>query len=377
MTTNSIPIVNNQFNNFQNQQGMLVSKITLSGREYDVFAVLEDSKGNTLPLPDRFDENTMRRVDEYVQSLITAHKGNGLERRLDTAPIDAITKSGIALHDGSILSHEFTIDSIKTNLSEEDKNKFNTFAGSLNIPLPELKAQDIWNRLENEIKTAPKLQAVQSNPIIPSQPPSLPALPAKESIPTEKEPEEIESTAPVPAERNSLSNPAPVQQNIPTIPTNTPGFDLPKKIKLYQNLASWHKNRHTLSEQDWEIYQELKKKYESKKGMRSQSYEIEKTFEEYLENKVSSQKVRLYEMKEEIKDHARPMIDNYYKHKIIPSEKEMKDFITYAQESPVFNKDLLAQYIHEDVSAEEGVRFIKALERYMSTHLNLEYLLKN
>jgi hypothetical protein len=286
MSITSISSVNNKPQNSPNEQGILVSKIDVGGKQYEVFAVLKDAQGNRLPLPPHFEEKTLHTVDSYVQNLISAHKANDLETKLNSAAIEEITGKGIAFNHGNIISHD-------------------------------PKAQEIWNRIETEIKNDPLL---------------------KQDV------------------QGEVS--CPVKQ----------------QIQLLQNCSS---NLESLSDQEWKIYEGFRQKYNLKKAAYAKtplhsdgkiSFPlIEGTFEEYLNHKIGRKKRKLYQMQDAITKPARSLIHRYYLEGTSPSQEEIKTFLTNAQALPIFKQNLFYQYIAEMHDVEEyGVRFIKALEKYIN-----------
>ena len=147
MSINSIT-----FSNKNIEKEIVLSTITLGGEKYEIFAILKDSKGNCLPLPENFESKTLIKANRLIEALIASHKVNDLEKQIATTSIKKINYQGITLNNGKLLSHDFSIhSSIGSKLSDDVHNHFADLSTALNKPMSSIKAQDIWDHFEETL----------------------------------------------------------------------------------------------------------------------------------------------------------------------------------------------------------------------------------
>lgn len=157
-------------------KGVLVATVILNGKRCNVFAQLEDDKGNLLPMPASFESATMAKVQGAVEALLLAHEGKCIQDKAGAFDVKDITAEGLQLVNGTgRRTHDFAINSILKDLPPASSDILSKFVASSSA----VTAKNLWEQIESAIQadTQPKIApAITPPPQTSTTAPSAPPL---------------------------------------------------------------------------------------------------------------------------------------------------------------------------------------------------------
>jgi hypothetical protein len=140
----------------------------INGGKYKVYAYIEGADGTRIDLPASFDPQAFQTIFSLTQGLLNAHdsKRQSLSEAYEIKGLDAC---GLIKEDGNAVSHDFAIHPTAPTVAEPMANLL-TRSGKP-IEATAIKAQDIWNMLEEEVRKGMQTSN-PSNPLHPITSPS-------------------------------------------------------------------------------------------------------------------------------------------------------------------------------------------------------------
>jgi hypothetical protein len=350
--------------------GVALTTVTLNGKRYRVSISIEDDQGKTLPMPSRFEEETMKKTEQLILSLFTAHRANGLETHLSSTGIQGANSSGLILQDGKILSHNFTIESCKSNISSQDMTQFASLATEVGKDPSLLRAQDIWDRTQQLILSDQSLK----NTLVSSPAPNQSSSP----LDTHSTSKETQNPLPIIPPKNqenhsqTLKNPTPS----PVVQKSSSSTKIHPLQKL-NRLKELAKN--PASEEFTDLYAKHQKKYERDKERLGFS-----SFERYLQYKISMKHKKLLEKKWALENNVRNLTARFYLDKNI-QQNDIAVYFEQLKKEPLFDENTFYALIYQDAleqkasidphdqkwgehhALDDVPRFIRVLNSYILT----------
>ncbi len=138
-------------------QGLFITQVVFAGRIYQIHAFIQDSAGQTAPLAIP-DQATMQRVQNYTLDLFAAHERQRSASQQPQLDVIDVTSQGMIQRDHTIVSHDFLVQPIAPDIAT--RMEADLAATPHPIGAPAIKAQDIWNSLEQTL-----LQNIPSAPV--------------------------------------------------------------------------------------------------------------------------------------------------------------------------------------------------------------------
>jgi len=326
--------------------GVALTTVTLNGKRYRVSICLEDDQGKALPMPARFEEETMKKTEQLILSLFAAHRANGLETFLTTTEIQGATSTGLKLQDGKVLSHDFTIESCKSKLAPENISECATLANEAGKDATLLKAQDLWDRAQQliladkSLKDAPHTQTpplVPTNNATPTPPKNdLPIIPNQSKQEHQTNP--IEPSPPItPTQQthSNASNSTEQQKLIDISPL--------QKFKKLKEIAD---NPYSIIHSQSDFYKKLERQYQAYKKSKEKKKEQVEPFEIYLKHRLAIKKRKWLEMKQAAETKARDMIIQFNISKNVTKE-EAVHLIDDLKNCPLFEANTFHGYVYQ------------------------------
>lgn len=202
-----------------NSNGIKIDTVFRNGRKFEIFAVLEDSRGNALPMPSKIAKQVQTKIAVDFRILCEAHLKKG---KLPALNFKDMTADGVLLKsEKARRTHEFVLDQL-------EPGRLDRIAGEARIEASKMTGKDIWNHMQGLLMSAldgapqkadeeePEIRDASQPPVAPAKktsrraPPAPPA-PAPSQVGRPEEEEEAPHEAPaqgIDSERPPAADPA-------------------------------------------------------------------------------------------------------------------------------------------------------------------------
>lgn len=213
-----------------------ISTVSLRSGRYKVFAYTLNPDGSRTYLPDNCDPQTMEKVRTLVSGLLNAHDSKCQQSNEPPFEIRGMDSRGLIKQDNTLVSHDFTIQPYSQQIADQMANSLNLYGRP--CPAASIKAQDLWNTLDDAVRTGINTPALYSHPS-PSANPSQPTPSPMGSIPSSSSLQPTPSPAGITP--SSPLQPTPSSANAPNHPPQTPVTPPPCTIpptSIDQDLAN-------------------------------------------------------------------------------------------------------------------------------------------
>jgi hypothetical protein len=152
-----------------------INTVSFRGARYKIFAYVEEADGRKRYLPDHCDPQTMEKVRTLVNGLFNAHDSRLHGANEASCEIQGMDARGLLRRDNTVVSHDFNIQPYSQQIAEQMTNTLSLYGR--NVQPATIKALDLWNTLDDAIRSGVNAPAPSPQATPPPPPPSNNAIP--------------------------------------------------------------------------------------------------------------------------------------------------------------------------------------------------------